>query len=506
MSNMRTYHLKHLYPQGYIQWFLVVVISSAVVLLCAILSCATNPVSKKKEFVLMSEEQELSIGRQMAPQIEKEYGVYASSQLQEYISALGERIAGISHRPDIFFHFTVLDSPIVNAFALPGGYIYITRGLLAHMNSESELAGVLSHEVAHVTARHAVRQYTKAASYQVGTGIASIFFPEISGGMGQFADLAFLAILNGYSREFETEADSLAVTYTTKAGYDPQAMALLLQTLELLDRYRSGKKTYTSLFATHPSTDKRIAAVEAALSDPKIKQLETLKVNKEAFLQAIDGLTFGKDVQAGVVYGNRFQHPDFRIEFFFPQNWAIENKPDAVIATHPDRQYQIILRIHYLTKKISLEQAAHRIAQKNGFKPVSGSSQQINNLESYTGTYEGRLRSSGYVYARIGFYLQKDKVYYVTGVAPLEEFNSALPFFEKTIESFRELSPQEAQQITPTRVRRHTVKRGETLEGILQSLNRASDERKTIALLNAWDPENIPELTPGMVIKVLSNE
>lgn len=467
--------------------------------------CATNPVTKKREFVLMSEEQELSIGRQMAPKIEKDYGVYPSKKLQDYIVSVGESIAKVSDRQNIFFHFTVLNSPIVNAFALPGGYIFITRGLLAHINSEAELAGVLAHEIGHVTARHAVRQYTKAASYQIGTGIASIFFPEIAN-YGQLADLVFVAISSGYSRQYETEADRIAVTYVIKAGYDPRAMFSLLQTLELLDRYKTGKKTYTSLFATHPETGKRIEDVEQTLNIPKHLTPDQLHINQMEYYRQIDGLVFGEDVQAGIIAGNKFQHPEFRIEVLFPQGWSIENTPDTVIAKDPDHDYKIELRVHYLTKRKSIEEAATSIAKRVGLKRISGSPQQINQLSAYVGMYEGRSRSLGFVMAQIGFFQQKDKIYYLTGIAKTEEFKEALPFFKKTIESFNELSLQEAQNIQPNRIRIYSVKKGDKLLSILKGLGRSPNEIKTVSLLNAWDPDKLPALEPEMVIKVLKNE
>lgn len=450
----------------------------------------------------MSEEQELSIGRKMAPKIEKDYGVYDSNRLQEYVAAVGERLAKVSDRPDIFFHFTVLNSPIVNAFALPGGYVYITRGLLAYLNSEAELAGVLGHEIGHITARHAVRQYTKAASYQLATGVASVFFPEITR-YGQFSDLVFMAITSGYSRKYEMEADKLGIKYISKSGYDPKAVSSVLKILELLERF-SDKKTYTSLFSTHPKTEKRIFSLEREPNGESLPQSPV--TGRENYLREIDGLVFGDDPREGIIFGNRFQHPEFRIEVFFPEGWSIKNMPHAVIAKDPDHDFQLELRVHSLTKRKSITEIAHVLSKKFGFKEIDGSQKKVNDLEAYVGTYEGRSREFGNIMARIGFFMIRDMAHYIIGFSRPGEFKKALPFFNNTIETFKKLSRQQAENIHPNRIRLHVAGEGETLATIIKKLGGSSGDVKTVALINAWDPEKLPELKPGMVIKVFKNQ
>ncbi len=474
---------------------------AAVLLPC----CATNPVTKKKEFVLMSEQQEFSVGRSMDPEIRKQYGVYSSGRLQDYVTSIGERIAEVSDRPDIFFHFTVLYSPIVNAFALPGGYIYITRGLMAYLNSEAELAGVLAHEIGHVTARHAVRQYTKAAAYQIATGIASIFVPEINNAR-QFSDFVFVAINAGYSREYETESDRLSAGYISRAGYDPQAVSSVLRILELLDRYNNNKKNHISLFSSHPDTQKRIADIEKELLEENLQVPPPSITGKDRYLKEIDGLVFGNNIHEGVIHLNRFQHPDFRIEIFFPEKWTIKNMPDAVIAKDPDNDFQLELRHHSLNKRQSIEEAARAIVKKNGLTEINGSQQLINGLEAYTGTYEGTMRHRGSVTVRTGFFQLKNNVFFVTGISKTDEFRKALPFFEKTIKSFKKLSQEEAGNIQPNKIRLYTIKKGEGMNTLVKKYGGPGDGIKAFALINAWDPENIPELKPGMVIKILRND
>jgi len=478
------------------RWVLAALLSMA--------GCVTNPVTQSSDFVLMSEEQELAVGRNMAPDIEKQYGLYPVGELQAYVGRVGKHLAERCDRPDLFYHFAVLDSPLVNAFALPGGYVYITRGLLAHLNSEAELAGVLGHEIGHVAARHAVRQYTKAASYQIGLGLASIFVPAASR-YAQLSDLVFAAISSGYSREYEREADRLAVAYSIRTGYDPQATSALLHTLELLDRYEHGPEAYTSLFATHPQTGERIEEVARLVAQERRPGGGALTIGRSEYLQRIDGLLYGADAAEGVVIGNRFQHPVLRIELLFPQHWKIDNRPDAVIAKAPAMDASIELRVHHLLKRQTIEEAAAAIAKNLALTKVAGQLRTIHGTSAYVGRYVGRSRSLGAFTAEAGFFLQEDRVYCVMGMARPQDFSRALALLQTSIESFRELGPQEAAAIQPCRIRRHHVAAGETLASILAARGCSPEDVRTSALLNGWDPGQLPLLAPGMLVKVLAN-
>ena len=465
--------------------------------------CATNPVTKQPDFVLMSEEQEISIGREMNPDILKQYGDYPAAELQNYVSSVGKRLADVSDRPDLFFHFRVVNTPVVNAFALPGGYIYVTRGLLAYANSESELAGVLGHEIGHVTARHAVRQYSKAASYSIATGIASILVPGVSN-FGQIADIAFLAISNGYSRDYEREADRLGVKYALKAGYDPKAVSTFLHTLELLDTMK-GQKTYHSLFATHPKTEERVVLAESAADTKNTPHPTPLRVGREPYLKQIDGLLFGPDPKEGVVIGSQFRHPDLRIAITFPQGWNIDNRPDAVIAKNPAKELYLLFRMEDLNKKSSIAEIARNLSRKLGFSEMTGSATAINGLNAYVGTYAGRFEKLGEINARIAFIQAEDAIHYIIGFARPADFAAALPFFNAAIQSFRQISLSEAQTIKPSRIRLHTVKQGETIDLLCKALAKTPDDAKTLALINALDPKKAL-LKPGTVIKVIKND
>ena len=235
-------------------------------LIVSLVSCAVNPVTGKQDFVMISEEQEIQMGREYNSQILKMNPIYQDQELQEYVQSIGESLALKSHRPNLIYRFTILDSPDINAFALPGGYIYINRGLMSYFSSEEELAAVLGHEIGHVTARHSVRQYSQ--SQLMGILSAAI---EINSGRtaGNIANLASGALLSGYGREMELEADDLGAQYIYQDGYSPQGMYDVLSVLKDQETYskkiaeQRGQepRSYHGVFASHPSNDLRLQEV-----------------------------------------------------------------------------------------------------------------------------------------------------------------------------------------------------------------------------------------------------
>ncbi len=240
--------------------------------------CAVNPVTGDRNFTLMSEADEMRKGRQAATEISKAYDIYDGlPALQNYVNEIGQKLARKSHRPQLDYHFTVVDSPEVNAFALPGGHIYVTRGILAYLNSEAELAAVLGHEIGHVTARHSVQQYSAATAANVAAAVgglvAGIFVPQLGGQLAQgvqsLLGVTGSALLSGYGRSHELEADRLGAEYLARSGYDPQAMIKVISVLknqELFDieaAKQEGRepRRYHGIFATHPDNDTRLQEV-----------------------------------------------------------------------------------------------------------------------------------------------------------------------------------------------------------------------------------------------------
>ena len=303
--------------------------------------CAVNPATGKSDFVMMSEQQELGMGARYNQEILKQFPRYNDEKLQAYVQRVGERVARSSHRSNLQYHFTVIDSPDINAFALPGGYIYIHRGLIAYLGSEAELAAVLGHEVGHVTARHSVRQQSQASAWNIlgqavaiGTGV---------GAAGDLANVLGTAFVRGYGRDMELEADGLGAQYLARAGYDPTAMIQVVRVLKNQEDFareeaaRNGQAVqaggYHGLFDTHPDNDRRLQEVVGPARQLANGQQE---VGREVFLRHLEGMPFGDSASAGVRRGQNFYHAELDFTLSYPAGWKILNQPSALLGYPAD--------------------------------------------------------------------------------------------------------------------------------------------------------------------------
>lgn len=469
-------------------------------ILSVMMSCAINPVTRKPEFVLMSESQEIEIGREMDPKITEEYGYYRDETLQAYVNQLGQKLAGVCDRPDLNYQFKVVNSSMINAFALPGGYVYVTRGLLGYVNTEAELAGVLGHEIGHITARHAVRQYTKAQTYQFGILAASIVYPEISQ-LGPFADFVAMAIIQGYGRNNELQADRLGIKYSSATGYDPYCVSSFMKTLDNIEE-STGKKGYHGLFSTHPETVDRIMKAKEEAKKIGPPSSGNFKQLREAYLSKIDGLMFGDDPKEGIVEGNTFKHPDLRITLTFPEGWTMNNAKDVLAAKHPEKEYFIQMTMGPLDRNVSAAEFAKKVATSYRLNQITGASKTINGFEAHVGTYQGTARDMGEIGADIATIRVEDNGYILMGISRPDYFGEALPFFTSTINSFKRLSKEEAERIKPHAIRIYTVKEGDTWKSIAHQFGQQPENAKTLALINALDPSRFPQ--PGSRIKVIA--
>jgi predicted Zn-dependent protease len=293
--------------------------------------CATNPVTGKKQISLVSEGKELQMGAEADPAVISEYGLYSDQEIQRYVDGVGQKLAKVSHLPSLAWHFRVLDSPVVNAFAIPGGYIYITRGILAYMNSEAQLAGVLGHEIGHVTARHSAQQITRQQIAGIGVLAGAVFvsaFRPYSGIAQQGMGLLFLK----YSRDNESQADELGVGYASKAGFDPREIPATYATLK-----RIGERAGSSLpnfLSTHPDPGDREIRTTQLASAAAASAHRELKIDASLYRARIDAIVFGDDPRAGYFVANRFYHPDLKFQLIFPQGWQTANQPSQVVAAN----------------------------------------------------------------------------------------------------------------------------------------------------------------------------
>jgi predicted Zn-dependent protease len=306
--------------------------------------CAKNPVTGEREFMLLSESQEIELGRESDQAIVAQYGLVDDPELAAYVEGIGQQMVPVSHRPDLAFTFRLLDDPIVNAFALPGGYVYITRGILAYLGDEAALAGVMGHEIGHVTARHGAQRYTEQQLFGLGLGLGSALsetFARYSGLAGTAAQLLLLK----YSRDDERQADRLGVEYATKIGYDTDEMAGFFHTLDALTA-AAGGSGLPGWASTHPDPGERYEKVLALTSDwqSRVGRAE-YRDNRATFLRHIDGIVFGQNPRQGYVDGGSFLHPDLEFRFPVPENWQLINTPTQVQMASPEGEAAILFSL-----------------------------------------------------------------------------------------------------------------------------------------------------------------
>ncbi len=302
-----------------------------------IVSCAVNPVTGKKELMLIPESQEIEIGKSVDKSVRAEYGIYRSSKLNNYVTRVGQKLVQHVHRKNIKYYFSVLDSDVVNAFAAPGGYIYITRGLLAMLNSECELATVLGHELGHVNARHSAKAMSRAILFNAGLVVAAGLSKKVRD-IAPLISIGTQLLFLKYSRDNEYEADSLGILYARRAGYNPEGIVKFFYSLENLTK-EAGGPHLPNFLSTHPLTKKRI---ERAISYLKLED-NNLVVKRVYYLKNINGLVYGKDPRQGYVENGYFYHPEMRFYFKIPPGWSVYNTPKQVKIVSKDKNSVILL-------------------------------------------------------------------------------------------------------------------------------------------------------------------
>ena len=461
--------------------------------------CAQNPVTGDKNFVLMSEAQEIQMGAQAHQDVLKEYAALDNPKLQAYVNEVGQRLAKQSHRPELKWHFTVVDSPDVNAFALPGGYVYITRGIMAYLNSEAELAGVVGHEIGHVTARHGVRQQSAQTAAGLGAVLGSILVP----GLGNQAGATLLQTLAqsltaGYGREHELESDRLGAQYLAKSGYNPQAMIEVIGVLKNQELFaaeqakRDGKKpaTYHGTFDTHPSNDARLKQVvgeanKYSVADPR--------EGRSAFLQQMAGVYFGDSPDQGVIRDNALLHEKLGLAIQFPQGWKVQNRPDRVMAISPQGDALVELQQGPKSDK-PLETLQKSLKLDAGARYDSG------NLSGYPAAFAaGAQQGKPVVVAAVVF---NGSQYLIAGMAKDKPtYNRERNTLRGAINSFHALTSAEKLAARPYVLQITVAQPGTTMAGLAQHSPLGANAESQLRLMNDLYPSGEPK--PGQLLKIV---
>ncbi len=473
-------------------------------------SCSVNPATGNADFVLMSEDKEISIGHEEHEKIMKSMPVYEDPELQAYVERIGQKVAATGDRPDLTYVFTIIDSPDINAFALPGGYIYINRGLIGFLNSEAELAAVLAHEIGHVTARHAVRQKAAATGAKLGAFVSAV--ATRSNTVGEVASLYGAAAISGYGREMELEADGFGAKYLFNAGYDPKAMIEVIGVLknhERFSRFRAkeaGKKakTYHGVFSTHPSNDARLQEVIAKAGT--LSQGDDQIINEDGFRKEVDGMIWGQNYAANAGRKsdkkseiNRYTHAKLGFTLVFPKDWAIANERSAIVGAPEDKSAQLKLEVTRMKDKIPPDEF---IRQKLNVDLLTRSEPlKQAGLYGHTGV---RLPKGAEKYpTRMAVFYQSNRVYHFTGtVSEPEQDIDYDQMFVDAVRSFRPVRSRGPSKAPKAKAIKYVKANSRTTFSELArhvKLGRYTEEQ--LRLLNGYYPRGEPK--PGEWIKIV---
>jgi predicted Zn-dependent protease len=421
------------------------------------MGCARNPVTGKNELSLVSESQEIQMGKEAAAQVQQSIGYYNDPALQAYVSGIGMKMAKASERPNLPWEFHVVNDASVNAFALPGGFIFVTRGLMTAINDEAELATVVGHEIGHVTNRHSVQQMSKAELAQIGLVAGSILSSDIAK-MAGLASQGLSLLFLKYSRDAENQADKAGFRYALNANYNVSEMANVFQTLDRMSQASGGGKLPEWL-STHPDPGTRVQNTEQRL-DTLSRSLANTITNRDVYLQHIAGMTYGEDPRQGFFEGSTFYHPDLRFQLTYPQGWQTQNTPDAVAAISPQQDAIIQLGLAGQTPP---QQAAQQFLSQQGVQAGNTSTQPVNGLPAASGYFQAQTEQ-GTIQGIVTFLSYNGNTYGLLGYAPSGKFSQYDQIVQQTIRSFGPLTNQAALSVQPAKLELVKLPRQMTLE------------------------------------------
>jgi predicted Zn-dependent protease len=471
-------------------------IISFVLISILLIGCARNPVTGKKQLVFMSEAQEIAMGKESDPQIVAFFGLYDDPQLQKFITDKGLEMAAISHRPKLNYEFKVVDSPVINAFAVPGGYVYFTRGIMAHFNNEAEFAGVLGHEIGHITARHSVIQQRNQLLGQLGIIAGVILVPELSQFVEPMSQGMQLALLS-FGRDAERQSDKLGVEYSSKIGYDATEMAGFFETLER-QQAKSGGGDIPDFLSTHPSPEERNVSVAKMAGEWQEKlKMTNAKVNRNSYLNKIEGLIVGEDPNQGFVENSVFYHPVLKFSFTIPQDWSFQNTPQQVQMAPKNGEALMMLS---LGSGSSLKEAANTILEQYKLELVDSREDKINGLPAFVFIADQK-QEQGTIRVISTLIQFGGNIYNTMGISELSKFPSYQPIFQSTMQAFQELKDANKLNRKPDVIRIKTVPSKMNLQAAFQHFGMPQDRNEELAILNGMQLDDM--LEQGMLIKVI---
>ena len=462
------------------------------------------PATGERRYLGYTWQQETEIGKEASQQVSAVFGMYRDPKLESYVTEVGNRVLATSHlrRPganeqvrNTPVSFAVLDSPIINAMALPGGYIYVTRGMLAHLNNEDQLATVIAHEIGHVAARHAARQ---AWQQQIGQGLL-LGGAVLSQGLGlpaqdimNLGGMAAQLVFLRYSREDELEADKLGVEYAAAAGYDPREVIGFFQTLNRIEEKEG--QGMPSFLATHPNPGDRIQRIREMTVNLRDKR--PLPVDSR-YLRSVEGVVLGDDPRQGFVEGDVFYHPDLRFRFPVPRGFKVVNQPTQVVMVEGQNRAMLGFTS---TEEKSAQNAAAKFLGQSGLKVIERGATRSNGFPAFLAVADAQTQNGQVVRVMTYFIEYRGKVYQFIGYAPQQAFGSFRGAFLQTMQGFGEVQDARILNRQPVRVGLQTVSRSAPVKEMIPKNLPAPFTPEEVAILNGVEPNQ--EINSGKLLKV----
>ncbi len=470
-------------------------------------SCVRNPVTGKREVIFMSEEQEKALGAQSHPSVIGSMGVYDNADLQAFITKNGKAMGAISHRPQLDYTFTIVDSPVVNAFAVPGGYVYFTRGIMAHFNNEAEFMGVLGHEIGHITARHGAEQQRNEILGQVGLMAGIVLSPTFRS-MANEAAQSLQVLMLKYSRAHESQSDGLGVNYSSKVGYDAVKMAHFFGTLKRLTE-KSGQ-TIPAFMSTHPDPGEREVKVEAMAKEYQTANPASYLVNRDSYLRMIDGIVYGNDPKQGFVENGFFYHPELKFQFPVPKDWQSENSPAQFQMAPKDGKSMMML---VPAEGKTLDEAAQAIVKQFSLVVSENNKTTINGIPALVMVSEQQVPQqqgqpaqatdpAKVVKVATWLFQHSGMLLALHGVSHASDFAANQSVFQQVAQNFKLLTDQEKINRKAERVVIKTAPQNSTFQATMKAFGMADARIDELAILNQLQPTDA--VLKGTLLKTLS--
>ena len=442
--------------------------------------CARNPVTGGYQLMLISEGQEIAMGREYDPQLVGMFGLYDDPAMDRLVSDVGARMAALSERPNLPWTFRVVDDPLINAFAVPGGFVYMTRGILAHFESEAQMAAVIGHEIGHITARHSASQISRQQLAQVGLGVGVILAPHLADFAG-LAGAGLSVLFLKFSRDNERQADDLGFRYMVEAGYDPRGM---VDVFEMLNRVSGGAEGggIPTWLSTHPDPGDREERIGGAIATSG-RDFSNAREARNEYLRHLDGMVYGENPRDGFFRDALFMHPDLEFQFVFPSGWKTLNQTRAVVGQSPSNDAMVQLELSEAADALT---GARAFAARQGVTSGQVTSSTINGLRAASADFTATSDQTP-LRGTVTFIEFNGRVFQLLGLSTEQQWPQYATSILQSLRSFARLTDRSALSVQPMRLSVVTLDRSMTL--------RQFNERypstvpiETVALLNQAEP------------------